>query len=158
MNENLEMKASPLLVITRIIFLIVIALIVVCVFFGLVDMRSDAQKEADYRKEVLEKEFAGAAVEAINISQEKYPDAIIEKVSIVTGKNKVLVEVTAVNDVDQYVRTYYNTKQNTLVNEATYKDLYYSNMASSFYVGKNGDIETVFEGEELIILCEEARK
>ncbi len=159
MNENLKMKASSLLIATRIIFIIIIALILVCAFFGVVDIRSDEQKEADYRKEVLEETFAQAAIEAIKISQENYPYAEIEKVSVIGGAGKVLVKVTALNGVNQYVWTYYNAKNNTIVDESVYDNLYYSLMTSSFYAGHDGDdIETIFEGKGLIILCEEATK
>ena len=159
MNENLKMKASPLLIVTRIIFLIITTSIVFCAFFGVVDIRSGEQKEADYRKEVLGKPSAYAVIKAIKISQKNYPYAEIEKVSVINGSGKVLVRVTALNSANQYVWTYYDAKNNTMVDESVYSNLYSSLLSYSFYTGRNGDgIETIFEGKDLMILCEEAKK
>ena len=157
MGEDLKIKASPLLVVTRIVVFVLLAVSFVLGYFGMVDMRTDEQKITDYREELLSRSSAQYAIEAIKLAKRNNDYIEITAVNMIVAPGKILLMVYGSSATEKNLKTCYDAQSKKIVNSRLYDDIYYSKMASNNYVGKeDNDFLTKYEGNDLKILLEEA--
>ena len=159
MDEKLKVGKSPLYVLTVCVAVICVVAFLVFSVLGLVDFRTDKQKEADYRKELINHSLFDDAKE--------FAEKILESVDNITNRNTVV----RISCIRTYNSSYRNEEQKVVLieyNSVTY--CYSTTKYSSSYILCNPQVYSVLknnsrvlsklilEGEDLNILFEEAEK
>ena len=150
MNEKLKLSASPFLIIVRFVFVATVIFMISAALLGFVDVRNGEQKAQDYREELLNERFAPFAIDAIKLTQKKNPQIEIKSIVVALAGPNFLVKITDTDGTKQY----YDLKYNRSIDELTYEQKIAAYISG--YTHKSFTRE--YEGNDLMILCEEAKK
>lgn len=159
MDEKLKVGKSPLCVLTVCVAVICVVAFLVFSVLGLVDFRTDKQKEEDYRNELIENPLFEDA--------EKYAKEILYSPDSITNRN-TLIRISCIR---VYNSNHPNDEQRVILLEYTTATYCYSTTQySSAYMVCNPSLysavknnsrvlnKLVLEGDDLNILFEEAGK
>lgn len=158
MNDRIKIKSSGFLILSRILAAIIIVALVLTALFGMIDPRTQKQKDSDYKKEFLSKPHAQAAVEGLEFAYVSSLNNTPEQISVFNTMGKTYVRITFKDQIGQYISVYYDTSSDKEITSYEYNSAYNSIAAVQNFVGNKKKIATTFEGEELQIICEEVIK
>jgi hypothetical protein len=108
MNEKLKMKPSVFLVISRVVATILVLLIIGMAFFGIFDFRSEEQKIADFKEEILTDSFTQAALRGLRYAFNRTSRDSPESISVFSKSENIYVAVTFKGDDGKSIKYYYN--------------------------------------------------
>ena len=155
MGKELKVKPSLLLTLMYVIITICVIGASVCIVLGVCDFRSEAQKEADYRAELINNDLFDDAKDVIVYIKNHYPDINIDDIesmsclgTVKTGDVRVAIVVRTENG------GYYYFKITSEMKVAEDKMQTYT----KFRVNYNNINSLSFEGKDLEILLEEVEK
>ncbi len=161
MEETLQLKRSPFLLVSTIIIWLLILVSIAFLIFGIFDFRSDEQKITDERNELISQTTFQRGVTALKYLHKNQNSLIADDVS-------EIISVSCIKSSTYALIVYKDNLNNT--QELTYDekskrgykgdDLYYQTVASlaakDMYLGSKKDSYTVqYKGEELLIMLEE---
>lgn len=155
MNETIKIKSSVFLIVSRILAAIIIITLILTALFGMIDPRTQKQKDSDYRKEFLSKPHAQAAVEGLEFAYVHNLNNTPVHISVFNPMGKTYVCITFKDSIGQYISFYYDTSSDKEITSQEYDTAYNSIATVQNFVGNKKKIATTFEGEDLQIICEE---
>ena len=157
MNEQLSKKPSVPLIICRILAAVIVLGLVISGLCGIIDLRTQEQKDAAYKETLMERQYVSAAMEGIRAAYQNQFNITPERV-VVFNAGETYVAVLAKDLTGMYVTTYYNASANKSISSYEYDKAYNSIASYQNFVGSTKEITTKFEGTDLQILCEEVLK
>lgn len=157
MNEKLKMKPSGVLIFSRILAAILVLTLAGVAFFGIVDFRTQEQKDADARQEFLEKSHSQAALKGLRGAYRESLGITPERIVVFNATGKLYVAVLSKDSIGMYTTFYYNATDEKEIDSWEYDKAY--NSIASYHNFTGSKMQTTkIENEELQILCEEVWK
>ena len=154
MSKELKVRPSPMLVLCYVAIAICILGFLACSVLGLVDFRSEEQKEIDYRNELVESGLFKEAKRVISYIN-KYPSQGPKKTEIMSiscwgiskiGSTRAVVRITTYDNICYYYRV---TKEFEVAfaSENLYTDFVIDGRFSNLTL-KDKELEILFEEVE----------
>ncbi|MBR2965517.1 MAG: hypothetical protein IKC34_03080 [Clostridia bacterium] len=163
MNKALGLKASPLLILCRLLAVLLILGCLACGCVSRIDFRTEEQKEADYRESLISSSAFQKGVKGIIAAKKnKIFPTMMTKVTVFSSANLVLITYTHAGITEQFC---YNTKTKRPSTKEHFKSLLGQKeaayMANQFYAGNTNaqppKYTVDYTDKDLQIMIEEAK-
>ena len=148
MNEKLKMKPSPALIICRIVGTVLVVLLVGMAFFGVCDFRTEEQKIADFKEEILTDAYAQAALKGLRGAYRELYKFTPERISVRDESGVLYVAVEGKDSSGEAAGFFYNATTGREISPMTYFGV------------SNGSLfaTATYRNLKLQVLCEEVWK
>ena len=157
MNEELKLRPSVGVIITRVISLVLVAVAVVCAYLGFVDPRTEEEKAEQYRLSVVASASGEYAIEALCYASRNDTFESYEYISVLLRADKKYVKIVGRGHEGKHVDFCYDANKKREIDSILFDSIIAANSAQANFVGKEPQkISITYKDEELNMLLEEA--
>lgn len=159
MYKELKLKSSFSLIAGRVLLVLLSVAIISFMFLGLVDIRSEEDKQADAKNQLMAETSFKCGVEALQYAYAS-KNYDIQKVKSVAylGEAGIWLLITYYDSGNMECKISYDYNRGKGYSDGTmYSEKLGMALAQNSFLGKtNNDCQTIYEGDNLKIMIEEA--